>query len=100
MVNCERCKKDLSSEDEFGCTECEETYCEDCIIMFKNIGDVCKSCIDEAYPREIHNAYPIQVSNTSNQDTTDTLWEPTVKEKDIIVPTKPTKKMGFSEPIL
>jgi hypothetical protein len=49
---CSRCDKDITNEDENDCGECDETFCDDCMVFFSNADNVCKNCVDEAYPRE------------------------------------------------
>ena len=39
-------------EYEYECEECREGKNEEDIIDFQNVGQICKSCIEENYPRE------------------------------------------------
>lgn len=47
---CPVCKKEMKDDDTFSCDECYEEICEECIIDFENAGQICRKCIDEAYP--------------------------------------------------
>jgi len=49
---CGRCNKSLADEDQYECEECGNVYCIDCILDLKNVGNLCKNCVDEVYPRE------------------------------------------------
>lgn len=53
FFECEECKAQIKDEDElYECEECGREICGDCIIQFDNAEYlICKSCIDEAYPR-------------------------------------------------
>lgn len=78
---CPKCGEDTGGEETYGCDECEEVdICEDCSVMLENVS-VCKSCVDDVYPREQK-----------------------VVEKEIVkyveVPKETIKVMSFSEPIL
>jgi predicted RNA-binding Zn-ribbon protein involved in translation (DUF1610 family) len=78
---CASCDADITDEDNYDCDECGETMCEECVVQFESAGTICKSCIDDAYPRESEVVEKIV-------------------EKIVEVPKEVIKVVGFSEPIL
>lgn len=52
---CAHCKRDIRSVgegEEYTCDECGDEVCDDCMVGFEN-AQICKQCIDKAYPRKI-----------------------------------------------
>lgn len=61
LTRCNNCRKQFPNDDTYNCEECGEYVCEECIIEFDEVDNICKKCIDKFYPRSSRIEYKTRV---------------------------------------